>query len=123
MIKQLAENIQLDKLKGLDTPYQDFTLLGYTATSILEKIVSNVIGFITVVAGLAFVVYSVLAGLTWITAREESERISKSKQMLTNALVGLAIVASSWALTGVLQTVFGFDILHLQALLDSMIPK
>lgn len=115
--------VQLDPIQGLDSGYQKINLGDpMSALTIMEKIISNVIGFITVAAGVTFVVYIVLAGLTWITAREESERISKSKQMLMNALVGLAIIAASWALTGVLETVFGFTILHPAELIYNMIP-
>lgn len=122
-IRIVRADEQLKPIQGL-SGYQNVDLNNeYSALTTMEKIISNTIGFLTVVAGLSFAMYAVLAGLTWITAREESERISKSKQMLTNALVGLAIVAASWALTGVMETIFGFKILHPAELIYNMIPK
>ena len=114
---------KLEPIQGLDSGYQNVGLDDpMQALSTVEILLSNVIGFLTVVSGITFAIYVVLAGLTWITAREESERISKSKQMLTNALVGLAIVAAAWALTGVMETIFGFKILHPAQVISTMIP-
>lgn len=111
----------LDPIRGIPgSGYQAEGVVDPANT--IERILSNVIGFLTITAGITFALYVVLAGLTWITAREESERISKSKQMLTNALVGLAIVAASWALTGVLETVFGFNILSPGELIKQIMP-
>lgn len=103
-----------------DQPLEQITgkLPGYlsnppqTAPTTIETVISNIIGFLTIAAGISFIVYIVLAGVTWVTAREESERINRAKQMITNALVGLAIVVISWAFAGIMQTIFGFDILN-----------
>lgn len=113
--------VPLEEIKGIPGGYQGLGTAN--APSTLEMIISNTIGFLTVAAGLSFAIYIVLAGLTWITAREESERISRAKQMFTNALVGLAIVASAWAFTGIMQTVFGFDILSPKTIIESIKPK
>lgn len=116
----IIADAKLDTIKGVSGGYQG---LGTTdAAKTVELIISNTVGFITIVAGLSFVIYILLAGLTWISAREESERVSRAKQMFTNALVGLAIVVSAWAFTGIMQTVFGFDILSPAQLIKCMTP-
>jgi cytochrome bd-type quinol oxidase subunit 2 len=102
--------IQVGNIGGLPGGYQD--MAASAASSTLEKIISNTLGFLTIVGGISFIIYTVLAGLTWITAREEGERLSKAKQMFTNALIGLALVVISWALAGVISTIFGFEILN-----------
>lgn len=102
--------IQAGNIGGLPGGYQD--MAASAASSTLEKIISNTLGFLTIVGGISFIIYTVLAGLTWITAREEGERLSKAKQMFTNALIGLALVVISWALAGVISTIFGFEILN-----------
>ncbi len=102
--------IQGGNIRGLPGGYQD--MAASSAPTILEKIISNTLGFLTIVGGISFIIYTVLAGLTWITAREEGERLSKAKQMFTNALTGLALVVVSWALAGVISTIFGFEILN-----------
>ena len=115
-------DIQAGNIGGLSGGYQDSGMLGSNAPATLEKIISNTVGFFTVVGGLTFIIYLVLAGLTWITAREEDARLSKAKQMFTNALVGLAIIVISWALAGIIGTIFGFDILNPAQYIEKISP-
>lgn len=112
--------IQAGNIGGLPGGYQDMAATSASAT--LEKIISNTLGFLTIVGGLSFIIYTVLAGLTWITAREEGERLSKAKQMFTNALIGLALVVISWALAGVVSTIFGFEILNPAKYIEQIAP-
>lgn len=112
--------IKAGNIGGLPGGYQGISPAD--APSTLEKIISNTLGFLTIVGGLSFIIYTVLAGLTWITAREEGERLSKAKQMFTNALIGLALVVVSWALAGVVSTVFGFKILNPAAYIEQIAP-
>ena len=113
-------DIQAGNIGGLPGGYQ--ALPASDAPATLEKIISNTVGFFTVVGGLTFIIYLVLAGLTWITAREEDARLSKAKQMFTNALVGLAIIVISWALAGIVGTIFGFDILNPAQYIEKISP-
>lgn len=118
MISLLAK-LELDEITGKLPGYMSKPAAAARTT--MEIVISNLIGFLTIAAGVTFIVYIVLAGVTWVTAREESERINRSKQMITNALVGLAIVAISWAFVGIMQTVFGFDILSPAATLCNVL--
>lgn len=113
-------DIQAGNIGGLPGGYQGISPAD--APSTLEKIISNTLGFLTIVGGLSFIIYTVLAGLTWITAREEGERLSKAKQMFTNALIGLALVVVSWALAGVVSTIFGFEILNPAKYIEQIAP-
>lgn len=100
----------LESIEGLGVGYQTEEAIGAPLTT-AETLLSNVVGFLTVAGGIAFMLYIILAGLTWITAREETERISRAKQMVTNAVIGLIIVVVAWAFTGIMETIFGFNIL------------
>ncbi len=66
-----------------------------------------VLGFLGIVL-LAIVMY---AGFTWMTAGGEAEKIAKAKSMLVNAVAGIVIVASSYAIAsfviGQLGTIVG----------------
>lgn len=119
---KLAQKVPLEPITGLGTGYQTPGAIGAPLTT-AETLLSNVTGFLTVAGGVTFMIYIILAGLTWITAREQSERISKAKQMFTNAVVGLAIVAIAWAFTGVMKTIFGFEILNPAQVLKNVMPK
>ncbi|MBI5356536.1 hypothetical protein HZB78_02900 [Candidatus Collierbacteria bacterium] len=114
-------DIQAGNIGGLPGGYQD--MAASAASTTLEKIISNTLGFLTIVGGISFIIYTVMAGLTWITAREEGERLSKAKQMFTNALIGLALVVISWALAGVVSTIFGFEILNPAKYIEQISPN
>lgn len=116
----------LQPIQGLSGGYQAVDLSGgeTPVLSAAEKLISNILGFITVVAGLEFAIFLFLAGLTWITAREESSRLSKAKDMFTNALIGLVFVVGAWAFAGIAGTVFGFTILNPgQVILNNLLPN
>lgn len=110
----------LGNIGGLPGGYQGLGAAGAPTT--FEKIATNVVGFLTIAGGFAFIIYTILAGLMWITAREEAERLSKAKQMFVNAIIGLAIVVASWAIAGIFGELFGFKILNPAQYLENISP-
>lgn len=110
----------LGNIGGLPGGYQGAGAAGAPTT--FETIATNLVGFLTIAGGFAFIVYTIMAGLTWITAREEAERLSKAKQMFVNAIIGLAIVVSAWAISGIFGKLFGFEILNPAQYLENISP-
>lgn len=110
----------LGNIGGLPGGYQGAGVAAAPAT--FEKIATNVVGFLTLAGGFSFIIYTILAGLTWITAREEAERLSKAKQMFVNAIIGLAILVSAWAISGIFGKLFGFEILNPMQYLENISP-
>lgn len=110
----------LGNIEGLPGGYQGLGAEGAPTT--FEKIATNVVGFLTIAGGFSFIIYTIMAGLTWITAREEAERLSKAKQMFVNAIIGLAIVVSAWAISGIFGKLFGFEILNPAQYLENISP-
>jgi hypothetical protein len=78
----------------------------------LELIFSVLMGFLTVLGGLMFLVYFIFAGLSWITASGDKGKIDKSKTQMTNSVIGLAIMLVSQAIVGIVGAVLGLDILN-----------
>lgn len=111
-------DVELYPITGVEGTYQQTD----DPAGTIETILSNVIGFITIVAGLAFILYFIVGGLTWLTARDNQERLEQAKQMITNALVGLMIVVIAWALAGILQTLFGFKFLSPATIIQDWVP-
>lgn len=112
--------VNLGNIGGLPGGYQGAEAAAAATT--FEKIATNVVGFLTLAGGFSFIIYTILAGLTWITAREEAERLSKAKQMFVNAIIGLAIMVSSWAISGIFGKLFGFEILNPMQYLENISP-
>lgn len=54
--------------------------------------------------GLLFFVLVIYAGIRWMTARGDEEAVTKARETIFAAVIGLAIVLASYAITSFLQT-------------------
>lgn len=63
--------------------------------------------------------YLVLGGVEWITSGGDKGKTENARNKITAALVGLAIVAASYALMQVVAYFFGIDVFNL----GSTLPK
>ena len=93
----LAATISTNELFG-GTNGANFASTAGLANVSLVLLIANIIraalGFVGVVA-VCFVIY---AGFLWTTAGGEEEKIKKAKQVMKNALIGLVIILSSFAI-------------------------
>lgn len=62
---------------------------------IIARIISIILTFLGVLA-LVLIIY---AGFLWMTSGGEEDKVSRAKSVLKNAIIGLLIIFSSWALT------------------------
>lgn len=110
-----------EKFSQITTPggYQPGGDVG-SATSAFEKLISNVLVVLTVVAGIAFVLYFLLGGLNWITAGGDKGKVEKAKGMMTGGAIGLIIIALSYSITWIVGKALGIDILEPGALIQSL---
>lgn len=91
---------------------------GYT--SAMEKIISNVLVVLTVVAGLSFVIYFLLGGLNWITSGGDKGKVETAKSMMTNGAIGLIIVVLSYSIVWIVGKVLGLNILVPSEIIDNL---
>ena len=108
----------ITKAKALDfqtitTPggYQPGGDIG-SSTNAVEKLISNTLVVLTVVAGIAFVLYILLGGLNWITAGGDKGKIEKAKGMMTGGAIGLIIIVLSYSITWIVGAALGLNILE-----------
>jgi hypothetical protein len=88
-----------------------------------ESLVSAAVGFLTVVSGLAFILYFIIAGFSWITAGGDPEKLKKAQTNITNALVGIVIVAIAYTVTAIIGSILGFDILNPAQVIEKISPQ
>jgi hypothetical protein len=109
----------IQKVKALDfqtitTPggYQPGDSVdGSSQATALESLISNTLVVLTVIAGLAFVLYFLLGGLNWITAGGDKGKIDKAKGMMTGGATGLIIIVLSYSITWIVSAALGLNIL------------
>ena len=89
-----------DEVFGLDVVGEEGGLsetLGDTADPrvVASRIINIALGFLGIIA----VVLVLYGGFMWMTAAGNEERVTKEKQILTAALIGLVIIIMAWGLT------------------------
>ncbi len=84
-----------------------------TATGIqLNKLLSTVVGIMTVIAAIWFIIQFIVAGFQWIQSGGEKNNLEQARDKITNSLIGLIIVVSAWIVMGVIGKIVGLDILN-----------
>lgn len=92
-------------------------------TAALEKIISNSLVVLTVIAGLSFVIYFLLGGLNWITAGGQKDKVETAKTMMTNGAIGLIVVAVSYSIVWIVGQALGLQILEPGEIINNLTFK
>lgn len=77
------------------------------ATLNLEKIISQVIGVLTIVAFVWFAVQIILAGYAFLTSEGEKNKMEIARKRLTEGLIGMIIIVVAVGLSALVGTIFG----------------
>lgn len=76
----------------------------------LGSFVSKTFSAVLLVAGLATFAYLVYGGVQWIMSGGDKGKLEEAKGRITNGVIGLAIVASAWAVYLIIDYFFGIGI-------------
>jgi hypothetical protein len=76
----------------------------------LGSFISRVFSAIIIVAAIATFIYMVYGGVQWIMSGGEKDKITEAKGKITQAVIGLAVVASAWAIFKLIDYFFGIGI-------------
>lgn len=77
----------------------------------MTNIVSSLVGFMTVAAGVWFLFQLLFAGYEWMTAGGDTKKIGGSRDRIVHAFIGLVIVIGAWSMLAVVGQFFGYNIL------------
>jgi hypothetical protein len=75
----------------------------------LSQIISKTIPLFITISGVGVLVYLILGGWNWLTAGDDETKVETAKSRITNALIGITIVASSLALYSIISKYFGLS--------------
>jgi len=91
---------------------------GKTAGEIKEQflglfndLISTIIGFLTVVAGIWFIFLIITAGYQWLSSGGDKAGVTAAREKLTYAITGLVIVVAAFAIVSIIGTLMGIDFL------------
>lgn len=77
----------------------------------LGVFLSYVVSAISVVAGILLFFYLVFGGFRYMMAGGDEKAVMAAKNMITNAGIGMVIIATAWFIAKVLEVVLGIKIL------------
>ncbi len=80
-----------------------------TPTSQIEKILSMVIGLLTVFGVLYFTFQIIFAGYSFMTTEGDQGKIKETRKKITESILGLAVIIIAVGLTALIATLFGLD--------------
>ncbi len=77
----------------------------------IGNVISAVVGLLLLVAAILSFLYLILGGIQWITSGGDKSAMETARNRITAAIVGLIIVAASWAIMAIIGKFIGVDIL------------
>lgn len=81
---------------------------GFNITD-LGLLISNAIGVALIIAGILVFVFLVWGGIQWITSGGEKGKTEEARNKITSAVIGLIVLAASYALLMLMLRILGFD--------------
>ena len=97
---------------------------GYEAGAIFASVISCIVGFLTIVAGLWFLFNVIIAGFVWLSAGGDKQKIADAQGKLTSSLTGLVVAVIGIFLVRLVANLLGVDlILDPAKTILELIPK
>jgi hypothetical protein len=93
-----APSVALAQTK-VDAPEFFFTDVG--------KLINRALDFVMVIGALLVFMYLVWGGIEWITSGGDKTKTESARNKITAAVIGLIILAASWAILGLVLQFLG----------------
>lgn len=71
-----------------------------------EEVLTFIIRFFFIIAGLIALLYLLLGALAWITSGGNKESVDKAREKIQNALIGIILIFVVLAVVGVIENMF-----------------
>lgn len=78
--------------------------------SSVNNIIGTIFNFVILIAGIAFVVLFLVAGIQYLTAAGNDDQTGKAKKLILDAIVGLVIVLAAWAVGNFILAKLGLNV-------------
>ncbi|HEX9817329.1 MAG TPA: hypothetical protein VGA89_00315 [Patescibacteria group bacterium] len=113
-VTQRAEsnNIPLGGFTPPSPAYSEGSENADTALANLESFVSNLIGFLTAMGSLFFVIYFITGAFSWITSGGDKGKLENARNRMMYGALGMILIIASYSLLGLLSGLIGLDFLN-----------
>ncbi len=89
---------------------------------LFESQVTNIIGFLTILGAVFFIVNFFIAAFSWLRSGDDSGAISKAQQKMINSAIGMFIMVMAIGIIGIIGGVVGVDVLNPAKLFPTIVP-
>lgn len=105
--------VPLGELKG-QGPLGEFPIYQgiNTFANLLNQIISNFVGILTICAGIWFIFQFFIGAFSWLTAGGDKASLENAQKKLTNSVIGLVIVVAAIFIIEIIGNLLGLKILQ-----------
>ena len=68
-------------------------------SNFLQTKTGQIIGIVLSFIGVLFLILMIYAGISWMTANGNQEKVNKAKDLMINAIIGIIIIFAAYAIT------------------------
>ena len=104
-LNRLLADVSIPPIKG---PGIDPGKYG-SGTLTLEKIISQVIGILTIIAVIFFAIQVIIAGYNFISSEGDEKKMEMARKSLTNGVLGIVIVVVAVGIVSLIATLLGIS--------------
>lgn len=83
-------------------------------------LITGVLDFVIIIAALLVFIYLIWGGIEWITSGGDKGKTEDARNKITSAIIGLIILAASWAILTVVLNFLGYT--NLQDVFNQNLP-
>jgi len=87
------------------------------------NLISNVVGVMTIFAGIAFTFWFIMGAFTWITGGHDPAQVDKAKRQLSTGIIGLIFTAAAIPIAYLVGEILGIKITAPEQIIPNLLPK
>jgi hypothetical protein len=122
LAQAVNKGVDIGSIQPINEARQPQDLEQTTVLSTLELWISDIIGIITILGTLFFIVYAFIAAFNWITAAGDKGKIEKAKDRLVWSTLGLILIVATYAIIGLIGGIIGLELLEPAKMIEEIIP-
>lgn len=79
-------------------------------TKLTSSIVKSMASAVFILSFVLLFIYLITSGIAWLTSEGDKGKLESARNKLTNAVIGMVIVAAAWAIFNLVGQFIGIDV-------------
>ena len=98
-----------------------YSITSTTLSSQLGRTISNLIGFLTLIAALGFIFYFIIGTINLISASGDTQKVKTAQQQILNAIIGIIITAIAYPAISLITSLLGIPLANPEELINQFV--